>query len=466
MPLRPDGIAPEVPVEKIKVLLFAANPRDTDPLDLHREFREIDEEIRLGKFRDALELIIVPGTRLVDLLRRLNEHHPHIVHFSGHGNIDEEIILERGQEELAFPDKANSSPRDMQRLEPVHHASGACFPRPLSKSALVDVLKACNDDNIRVVVLNACHTRPQAEALSEVIDCVISMNRAISDVGAIKFAASFYGALAFGRSVKNAFDQGLARLKAEGVWETETPDLMVRVGVDASTLVLVGPRDEAMASEPEPPSTSHRFNPKYYVYIYKTKVEMFYPQISPATGWIRKVIGRRRGDDARNVNRDLYGMTDAVSEFILSHFDVGAVSQPKSYISDRMELRWGTLWDYASDLAVFGNTIDKSVLALIGSSSSLLGQGERIEAQQKGWHSINYYHMRFINQYLESSPKDERRLRKSNTYKVAMDAAIKAINQLPGFTQPFEFLAKTLYAKEFKDRLLIVATPIYVALAE
>ena len=102
---------------KIKVLLFAANPRGTDPLGLHREFREIDEEIRLGKFRDALDLIIVPGTRLVDLLRKLNEDHPHIVHFSGHGNIDEEIILESGVGDLAYPDNASSSARDMRRLE-------------------------------------------------------------------------------------------------------------------------------------------------------------------------------------------------------------------------------------------------------------------------------------------------------------------------------------------------------------
>ena len=209
----------------------------------------------LGKFRDALELTIVPGTRLVDLLRKLNEDHPHIVHFSGHGNIDEEIILESGEGDPAFPDNTKSPARDMGRLEPVHHASGACSPRPLSKSALVDVLKACNEENIRVVVLNACHTRPQAEALSEVIDCVISMNRAISDVGAIKFAASFYGALAFGRSVKNAFDQGLARLKAEGISETETPELMVRAGVDASTLVLVGQRGDVEANRRKVAST-------------------------------------------------------------------------------------------------------------------------------------------------------------------------------------------------------------------
>jgi hypothetical protein len=73
------------------------------------------------------------------------------------------------------------------------------------------------------------------------------MNRAISDVGAIKFAASFYGALAFGRSVKNAFEQGLARLRAERIADAETPELLLREGVDASKLVIVGPRGNSDA---------------------------------------------------------------------------------------------------------------------------------------------------------------------------------------------------------------------------
>src|SRR5262249_22904045 len=86
-----------------------------------------------------------------------------------------------------------------------------------------------------------CNTRPQAEALTEVVECVVSMNRSISDRAAIKFAASFYGALAFGRSVQRAFDQGVARLSAEGIAETDIPELLVRAGVDASQLVPVGP---------------------------------------------------------------------------------------------------------------------------------------------------------------------------------------------------------------------------------
>src|SRR5262249_24853488 len=57
---------------------------------------------------------------------------------------------------------------------------------------------------------------------------------------AIKFAASFYGALAFGRSVRNAFEQGVARLSAEGIGETNTPELLTRAGGDASRVVLLG----------------------------------------------------------------------------------------------------------------------------------------------------------------------------------------------------------------------------------
>ena len=113
-------------------------------------------------------------------------------------------------------------------------------PQVVSKSALVNVLRSCNEGNLRLVVLNACNTRPQAEALTEVVDCVVSMNRTITDRAAIKFAASFYGALAFGRSVQKAFDQGVARLSAEGIAESDTPELLVRAGVDAAQLVLVG----------------------------------------------------------------------------------------------------------------------------------------------------------------------------------------------------------------------------------
>ena len=181
-------------------------------------FREIDEEVGRGAFRDALELILVPGTRPVDLLRKLNENQPQVVHLSSHGSPDE-IILESAEDEAEASGPHGQSARsaderDMKNISPAEVKGDGCGqgrPQLVSKSALVNVLRSCNEGNLRLVVLNACNTRPQAEALTEVVDCVISMNRTVTDRAAIKFAASFYGALAFGRSVQKAFDQGVGR---------------------------------------------------------------------------------------------------------------------------------------------------------------------------------------------------------------------------------------------------------------
>jgi WD40 repeat protein len=242
-------------MQKIKVLLFAASPRGTARLDLPREFREIDEEIRRGKFRDDIELILVPGTRPVDLLHKLNESQPQIVHFSSHGSPGAIFLeAEAGEHgeawELLGIAMRSDPERDMtttgrDRLEEAEAIRGE--PQPVRETALVDVLRSCDEGNLRLVVLNACDTRPQAEALTEVVDCVVSMKQSISDRAAIKFAASFYGALAFGLSVQKAFDQGVARLRLEGLSETGTPDLLARAGVDASRVVLIGSTPERAA---------------------------------------------------------------------------------------------------------------------------------------------------------------------------------------------------------------------------
>jgi WD40 repeat protein len=242
-------------MEKIKVLIFAANPPGTDRLDLGREFREIDEEIRHGEYRDALELIFVPGARPKDLLRKLNKERPQIVHFSGHGSEEAIFFEDEDENEQDAATRSLRSDRDMKRADaaearvtdPPDAAGPVCQP------GLVEVLRACDAGNIKVVVLNACHTRPLAAAIRETIDCVVSMDKEISDRAAIRFAASFYGALAFGRSVQCAFDQAVARLKLERTFEELTPTLLVREGVDAENLVFLG------SSSPAPPERESPF---------------------------------------------------------------------------------------------------------------------------------------------------------------------------------------------------------------
>ena len=195
---------------KCKILFLAANPEDTNSLALGEESREIEQKIRAAEYRDSLELVTKWAVRPDDLLQYLNQFRPQVVHFSGHGSEAEEIVL-----------------MDANRR-----------PVAVSKDAMKHLFLTLKD-NIRVVVLNACHSQAQAEAIVEVIDCAIGMKRAIGDKAAIAFAASFYRAVGFGRSVHEACEQGQTALMLEGIPEQDAPKLLTRCGVDPKTIFLV-----------------------------------------------------------------------------------------------------------------------------------------------------------------------------------------------------------------------------------
>src|SRR3954447_17829712 len=199
-------------MDKLKVLFLAANPAGPQPLQLDEEIRQITAKVRASEHRDSLELVSRWAVRPDDLVQALLEVRPHVVHFSGHGSKAQELIL--------LDDQGN--------------------PKPVSKEALAYLFRTLKD-NVRVVVLNACYSRPQAEALAEAIDCTIGMNRPIGDEAAIVFAASFYQAVGFGRSVEEAFELGKAALLLEGIPEDQTPELLTHQGVDAAGLRLIAP---------------------------------------------------------------------------------------------------------------------------------------------------------------------------------------------------------------------------------
>jgi hypothetical protein len=207
-------------MEKIKILFLAANPTTTTPLRLDEEVRAITQKIRASEYRDSLSLISSWAVRADDLIQLLNEHKPHIVHFSGHGSRAGEIILvnDNGQ------------------------------PHSVSAVAIKSLFKTLRD-NVRIVVLNACFSHSQANAITEVIDCAVGMSTAISDKAATIFAASFYRAIGFGRSVQEAFEQAVVALMLEGINEDSTPELLYRDGVDPSRIrLLVDRSSETQAS--------------------------------------------------------------------------------------------------------------------------------------------------------------------------------------------------------------------------
>jgi hypothetical protein len=98
-----------------------------------------------------------------------------------------------------------------------------------------------------MVVLSACFSPSQAEAIATAVGCVVGTSSTISDRGAITFTATFYRALAFGRSVGTAYEQACVALALEHPEDQEAANIVVRSDVDPARLRLVTPVDAGMS---------------------------------------------------------------------------------------------------------------------------------------------------------------------------------------------------------------------------
>ena len=197
-------------MQGLKILFLAANPTNTEPLMLDKEIREITQKVKATTHRNMIEVKSAWAVTVDDLLQLLNEHRPEIVHFSGHGETNGIILADDNRDAKLVP-----------------------------TTALRVLFQTVN--SVRVVLLNTCFSRIQAEAISDVVDCVIGMNLSISDKAAIVFAASFYSAIGFGKSVKEAFKQGKVALLLKDIPESSTPELLCKS--DAASLYLITPSD-------------------------------------------------------------------------------------------------------------------------------------------------------------------------------------------------------------------------------
>ena len=209
-----------------KILFLTASPSDKAPLQLDEELRQIGQRIRRGGYQHLFSLRSVPGIRATELPYELMSDPPDILHFSGHGSPAGELYFIAGPAERA---------------------------QPIPGSTLAKLFRQFRD-RIKCVVLNACWSTVQAAAIAESIPCVVGLSRAISDPAAIAFAAGFYEALAFGKTVKEAFDLGVIQLELANPKDTVSGSgllLMSRADVDPATLRLVQTTSE------ESPVTVH-----------------------------------------------------------------------------------------------------------------------------------------------------------------------------------------------------------------
>lgn len=192
----------------IKILFLAAHSPSQNAQTLMREASQIEKRIKQSKYRDFFTLITGWSIRPADLPTFLLEHQPHIVHLSGRGSEAGGIILGSDNDGGPVDDEAVAS--------------------------LFRILK----DNIRVVVFNAAYSEQQTRRLMGLIDYSIGLKTSIDDEAAITFSAAFYQALAYARSVTEAFELATLELRLEGKSGFEAPVLHVTPNVDTFQSLL------------------------------------------------------------------------------------------------------------------------------------------------------------------------------------------------------------------------------------
>jgi len=223
------------PPMKHTILFLAANPLGTDRLALDREARAIQVELERSGFRDRFELVTRWAAEPLDLLRELRKLKPTIVHFSGHGASG--TTAGHHLEPASRRDVVGEPGHGDEPRHGLFFQSSDGRPQLVSTAALEETFGAAGA-SVKLVVLSACYSEPQAEALLAHVDCVVGMSGSLSDDAARSFAIGFYGGLGERESVAAAFKQGCAAISLEGLREADRPQIKVRAGIDAARLVL------------------------------------------------------------------------------------------------------------------------------------------------------------------------------------------------------------------------------------
>jgi hypothetical protein len=193
------------------ILFLGSNPRESKRLRMDDEIKRIEQGLERSKRRDQFKIVQRWAATIDDLRRAILDHEPEIVHFAGHGSGRGEgdhcrdmVLGGKNHGGLAFEDQIGQ----------VQHISGEFLARLFELCA----------DRVRCVVLNACYSEDQADAIARHIDYVIGMKAEIEDESAITFAVGFYDALGAGKDYEKAFKFGCSAIDPK-----TSPDYMTPV---------------------------------------------------------------------------------------------------------------------------------------------------------------------------------------------------------------------------------------------
>lgn len=183
------------PQGKLKILMLTANPAGTTELNLNKEHARIAKELENAP--DRFLLRVKRSVNKTEFQQFTQLEKPYILHFSGHneGGEDGGIVVQDDEK------------RGEAKIRP--EALGVLF-KFLTKSVKIP---------IELVVLNACHSEEQAQAIANHVPYVIGTTVSIEDEAAIAFSVGFYFQLAISNDIELSYESGRTQSVLEGAQE-------------------------------------------------------------------------------------------------------------------------------------------------------------------------------------------------------------------------------------------------------
>jgi hypothetical protein len=186
--------------KRVKILVVAANPLGSSPLKLDHEVKTIKEALKRSRNRDDFDVDYQLAATPSELRRALLDFEPHILHFSGHGAGEKGLLFvsDKSMGSLYRSDDGALRSRSSSDTDEIKFVPA---------QPLANLLKLCAK-HLECVVLNACYSDVQGNAISANILFTIGMREQVADNVAIKFSQGFYDAIGAGKSYEEAFEWG------------------------------------------------------------------------------------------------------------------------------------------------------------------------------------------------------------------------------------------------------------------
>jgi hypothetical protein len=251
--------------------------------------------------------------------------------------------------------------------------------------------------------------------------------------------------------------QALLGISADPKIVLEIEDIeaeIARLQAELTVVKASEPADNQMDTVALPRSM---VNPlKYYLYVSKFKVDMFWSQIA------------KPGQDETGLDdlQQLYARLHAVVDYIDSTGEVGTIDNPKSYFRGKLPMSWAILGAYPElgldahleGVVYFGGKTQQTILGLGGSAKHVIGIPQNQANVTASSSSSTRLLVTLSRELKQKGVIDE--LDKPMQSHLVAATTREVCEAQPA--EHVEFLAKRLSS----ENGILLGTPIYVAIAD